>query len=229
MEWQAAPQSLVMRVRIRWHSAAKQPYCPLPFPARPDSRVAQVGDFPILQGLPWFYVEWCEALIKLRPTIVIGHHNALRRLSELVTRQKIDFPVDGALFSLTRVGERPLLDTMREQLWQAFGVPVFEMYVTGNGIILASECEAHNGWHVNPQTACISKLVGEPHVVLNRIGDSGKAFQALGMGFAADVTTDLCECGQATPRVVNLPTCDTQPVAHSLPAGGAARALAAAS
>ena len=170
-----------------------------------------MGDFPIFPGLPWFYVEWWEALLTFKPAFLVGYRDSLLRLSEMVTRRRIDLPVDRALFTFTRVGERPLLDATRDQFWQAFGVPVFELYVTGNGIVLASECEAHNGWHVSPQTARISKLAGEPHLVLNRLGSNNEVFQAVGMGFAADVTPEPCECGQTTPRVVNLPTTAVYP------------------
>lgn len=202
---QAAAEPGVMRVRIRWKRPQEPPSCLLPFPASSDLRIVQVGDFPILTGLAWFYVEWWEALRAHQPDILAGHRDALTRLAELVKRRRIDLALGRALFTLTRVGERPLPDAARDQLWDAFGVPVYELYVTGNGVILASECEAHNGWHVNPETARISKLAGEPHVVLNRLGSNGREYQAVGMGFAADMTSETCDCGQTTPRVVNLP------------------------
>lgn len=201
----AAEQPCVMRVRICWKRAQESPGCQLPFPASPDSRIAQVGDFPILIGPTWFYVEWWEALRKLQPDILAGHCSALSRMAELVTRKRIDMALGRAVFALTRVGERPLPDAARDQLWHAFGVPIYELYITGNGIILASECEAHNGWHVNPKTARVSKRAGEPHAVLSRFGSNGRELQSVGMGFAADVTSEVCDCGQTTPRVVNLP------------------------
>ena len=205
-----------MRIRICVKRAQEPAGCPLPFPAGPDARIAQVGDFPILTGPAWFYVEWWEALRTLQPDILAGLRDPLRRLAELVMRRRVDIPLGRALFSLTRVGERPLSDATREQLWQAFGVPVYEQYVTGNGIILASECEAHNGWHVHPATARMSKLAGEPHVILNRIDSNGREFRAVGMGFAADVTAEPCDCGQTTPRVLNLPTASNYPAMPSL-------------
>lgn len=88
--------------------------------------------------------------------------------------------------------------------------PVYELYVTGNGIILASECEAHCGGHVDPETARISKLAGEPHLILYRLRGNRRQFQAVGMGFAAHLTSDVCDCGQTTPRVVNLPVSSDQ-------------------
>jgi hypothetical protein len=46
----------------------------------------------------------------------------------------------------------PLLDeTQRDQLWQAFRVPVFSVLMDRNGRLLAYECEAQAGLHVGPQ------------------------------------------------------------------------------
>jgi hypothetical protein len=36
----------------------------------------------------------------------------------------------------------------RQRLWQAFRVPVFEQIVGENGALLAAECEAHAGLHI---------------------------------------------------------------------------------
>ncbi len=216
-----------MRVRIRWNRAQEPPGCLLPFPASHDARIAQVGDFPILTGPTWFHIEWWDALRKLQLDVLAGPRDALRRLAELTTRHGIDMALGRALFSITRVGERPLSDPARDQLWNAFGVPVYELYVSGNGIVLASECEAHDGWHVIPETARISKLAGEPHLVLNRREPNGSEFQAIGMGFTADVTTEVCDCGQTTPRVVNLPVCSDDLTLPRLTAGAYSSSLLA--
>ena len=36
----------------------------------------------------------------------------------------------------------------RERLWKAFRVPVFQQVVTRSGVLLAAECEAHDGLHM---------------------------------------------------------------------------------
>jgi hypothetical protein len=217
----------VMRVRICFKRAQEPLGCLLPFPASRDSCIAQVGDFPILTGAAWFYVGCWEALRAHQPDILAGHRDALTRLAELVMRRRVDIPLGRALFALTRVGERPLPDVVRDQLWAAFGVPIYELYVTSNGSILASECEAHNGWHVHPDAARISKLSGEPHLILNRFGSNGREFQPVGMGFAADLTSEVCDCGQTTPRVVNLPVSTDHLTLPRLTAGAYSSSLLA--
>jgi len=39
----------------------------------------------------------------------------------------------------------------RERLWMRFRVPVFEQIIAGDGALLAAECEAHNGLHIEAE------------------------------------------------------------------------------
>ena len=41
-----------------------------------------------------------------------------------------------------------LTEARRDRLWHAFRVPVFEQIVDEDGTLLAAECEAHNGVHI---------------------------------------------------------------------------------
>ena len=53
-----------------------------------------------------------------------------------------------ALIVLARPGERTLSPSQREKLWTVFRVPVFEQIVDERGTLLAAECEAHDGLHI---------------------------------------------------------------------------------
>ena len=53
-----------------------------------------------------------------------------------------------AAIAATRPGGPLLSASDRERLWQAFHVPVFEQIIGPNGELLAAECEAHDGLHV---------------------------------------------------------------------------------
>ena len=63
----------------------------------------------------------------------------------------------------------------RERLWRAFRVPLYEQIVGEHGTLLAAECEAHSGLHIESKRF----MVG-------------------------DHETDRrpCGCGKASPRVV---------------------------
>jgi hypothetical protein len=53
-----------------------------------------------------------------------------------------------ALIALERPGDALLTAAERDQLWRTFRVPVFEQIVGEDGAVLAAECEAHDGLHV---------------------------------------------------------------------------------
>ena len=76
--------------------------------------------------------------------------------------------------------EQRLTDDARERFWREFEVPVFEQIVDRSGNLLASECEAHWGLHL--ETTGHFELPG------------------------TELTRDLCGCGRSGARLV--PTSD---------------------
>jgi hypothetical protein len=80
---------------------------------------------------------------------------------------------------LSSAADSRLTEAERERLWAAFRVPVFEQVISERGILLATDCEAHGGLHV----------------------ESPK--------FAADddqLDRSACACGRKTPRLANPAT-----------------------
>jgi len=53
---------------------------------------------------------------------------------------------------LARGPSELLTEERRDGLWQSFRVPIFEQIVTENGAVLAAECEAHDGCHIESDT-----------------------------------------------------------------------------
>ena len=79
-----------------------------------------------------------------------------------------------AVIALDRPGD-PLLSVVeRARLWRAFRVPVFEQIVGPDGELLAAECEAHEGLHVETP---------------------GLSWD----GYRLEMST--CGCGRKTPRL----------------------------
>ena len=169
-------------------------------------RALQVGAAQSLREVPWVPSGAWHRIPGERPDAIVGTKESLRHLCRHLAAWHLDFRfVERAVFVLTGVGERPLNDHVRDELWHLFGVPVFELFVGGDGVILAHECEAHDGWHVNGSAAQFMKLRGEPHLVLRRPTRDG-GHMAIGVGFTGAVTRHPCACGLETQRVVNLPT-----------------------
>ncbi|HEV3342634.1 MAG TPA: hypothetical protein VG125_19840, partial [Pirellulales bacterium] len=69
-----------------------------------------------------------------------------------------------------------LTEEDRERLWRAFRVPVFEQRIDESGCLLAAECEAHDGLHIEAR-----ELHPRPGEVLE---------------------TAPCGCGRTTPRLI---------------------------
>ncbi len=178
-----------------------------PLPFGDDISIAQIGALRTLPNVPWYPPDSWHGLLTLRPRIIAGPRQALRQLCHHVDVWNLDYGfVDTALYCLTNLGERPLTGGLRDEFWDVVGLPLFELFVGGDGQVLARECEAHEGWHVNENAAEFCKLAGEPHLVVTRKGHSGQRFEPMGAGFAGDITNELCACGLETPRLINLPT-----------------------
>ncbi len=79
-----------------------------------------------------------------------------------------------ALIVLCRPGADRLTEEDRDRLWNTFRVPVFEQVIGKSGELLAAECEAHDGLHLES-----SRLPLE-----NEYMDASP-----------------CPCGRKTPRI----------------------------
>ena len=77
--------------------------------------------------------------------------------------------------------EPRLNDAERDRLWRAFRVPVFEQIIADDGTLLAAECEAHSGLHIESP-----KLAAGDH----------------------EIDRAVCGCGRATPRLVGVERID---------------------
>lgn len=178
--------------RLRPQNAMRK----LPFPAASHLRVAQVAGTPFFSEVETFWPQRWDELESFRPQILAGPATDLQRLAERVQLHTIDLTdVDHAIFVLTECGDKPLTDVLRVVLWQTFGVPVYELFV-GEGQLLASECEVHEGWHVEAPAAF--SVIGNELV----IDTPGR--HRLRSGLIGYFEDELCPCGRPGIRVMNL-------------------------
>jgi hypothetical protein len=105
--------------------------------------------------------------------------------------------IDRALVILTPLSAKPLTDMARVALWQAFGVPLFELYLGFDHSLLASECEAHEGWHLAFGVHCTTLDTGE--LILDGAGNTG-----LRTRLRALVDKTVCPCGQRSSRLLEI-------------------------
>ncbi|SRR5579884_2238626 len=89
-----------------------------------------------------------------------------------------------AILVLAHRPEERLTAAQRNRVWAAFGVPVFEQILDKSGLLLAGECEAHAGLHIE------SAKLRVP---------------------AAWLDTGVCGCGRGTPRLKSRPEAEEDP------------------
>jgi hypothetical protein len=132
--------------------------------------------------VPWFRVArllagpvrvfpegWNQEAAAFAPAAVAGTFEQIRALAQ------IQIPsLTHVLIVLARPGGRRLSERDRAGLWQDFRLPVFEQIIGLSGGLLAAECEAHDGLHVE-----------SPDLPLGR----------------ETIDASPCACGRKTPRI----------------------------
>ena len=87
---------------------------------------------------------WSEEVAAFQPEAVAAPREQLLGLAAIEKP-----PVfTRALVALENPGDPMLSTEERQRLWRVFRVPVFEQIVGPRGELLAAECEAHDGLHI---------------------------------------------------------------------------------
>ncbi len=111
---------------------------------------------------------WGPEAERFQPAAVAATLTQCRKLSRILIPS-----LTHALIVLERPGAARLSEADRDLFWRAFRVPVFEQIIGPKGQLLAGECEAHDGLHL----------------------------EAPGLRIDAQlVDMSLCPCGRKTPR-----------------------------
>lgn len=183
--------------KIRRLGRQRTRYCELPFPAGPDLRVAQITATTHFDRVSAFPPDQWHELETYRPQVLVGPAPELQKFIEWVKLGVVDFKsIDHAIFVLIECGDKPLSDMSRVVLWQTFGVPVYELFVGAGGVLLASECEAHEGWHVQPYA---SFSLSDEELVVKAL--SQKTHRT---GLLGSIETAGCPCGRPGTRVLGI-------------------------
>jgi len=76
--------------------------------------------------------------------------------------------------------------------------------------LLAAECEAREGWHLEPDIECWSH---DGELILDSPGNYG-----LRTGLTATIEETACPCGRTTPRLVNIEAIESPALPRKLAA-----------
>ena len=180
----------------------------LPILSAPGLRIAQLSTATSVAGAEPFPPERWSNLKTYAPNVLVGPSSVLQRLAERIDMHTLELTsVDHAILVLTEIGDKPLSDTTRVILWQHFGVPVYELYGDSKGALLAAECEAQDGWHVELGVRFFVQagdlfLQSSPH-------------KSIRTGLRHFLDESPCACGKSGLRLIDPDLCqleDTEPL-----------------
>ncbi|MBL9019598.1 MAG: phenylacetate--CoA ligase family protein [Myxococcales bacterium] len=155
-------------------------------------------------------LEAVDQLRRFRPQVIVAYSAGAAALATFVNARGLrdwdDIPV------LT--GAERLWPHDRDEIVRAFG-PAFETYGSREVMMMASECEAHDGMHTSMETMIVELLVREPdgRVRAAKPGETGEVvvtdLHNLACPMVRYVTGDLavahgakrCSCGRGLDKI----------------------------
>ncbi|MBV9085154.1 MAG: hypothetical protein JOZ62_20960 [Acidobacteriaceae bacterium] len=168
----------------------------LPVPGCAKVRIAQLSATATFDGVGLFPPPRWKDLQAYAPNVLVGSAAELQRLVERMDLRTVDLTtVDHSIFIVTQLGDKPVTDVFRVVLWQRFGVPVFELYTDAAGTLLARECEAQDGWHVEPGV----RFSAYKRQLVLHAGDT-----AIRTGLTRYLENQPCPCGRSGLRIMAI-------------------------
>lgn len=183
-----------------------------PRPLRPlECKLGSIGRTAMLadgfEDTEWVRTFTCltlEDLEEYEPDSLAGPAWRLRNLAELALagRLRLD-SLRGALLVFTGLKHGCLKPQDRELLWKAFQVPVFEQFRGYAQELLAWECEAHDGLHIQGENA-IFELPRDGELVLTGLGCEEYSLLRVGTELTGRLCNTPCGCGNAGQRLIDV-------------------------
>jgi len=180
----------------------------LPFPAAPHLRTALLGDLDCFDSVATYpEIRWRQISL-FAPQVLAGRTGDLQKFADGVLRSEWELPsLDTAVFNLTALGHRPMTPAERDKLWHAFHVPVYEVLFDPDTGVLASECEAHEGWHVRHARLRFDMQNGA--IIFRK---NGLASSPINSGLTAAGLDGVCACGDEAPLLRGVKAIQSKPV-----------------
>jgi phenylacetate-CoA ligase len=150
-------------------------------------------------------VDMARRLDDFAPVLIRAFPSPLRTLAEYLR--------DAACHRIRPAGilttGEPLLPHQREMFGEVFDCPVFNCYASRESGHIASECEKHQGLHINAECLHLEfergdapVLPGEAgHVLVTDFENYGMPFIRYEIGDMGAPLAGQCECGRTLPRM----------------------------
>jgi len=146
---------------------------------------------------------------RFKPECVIGYTNPLYNLALFIgDNSKIKFRPQGVICAAEKV--HPY---QREVIERVFGARVFNTYGSREFMLIAAECEKHEGLHVSAENLIIEiiKDDGTPasdgetgRIIVTDLHNYGMPFIRYEIGDLGVATSKTCSCGRGLPLIADV-------------------------
>jgi len=144
-----------------------------------------------------------QRLALFRPEVIVTYVSGGLTLARWMIENRFSFPAPRGVLT----GAEALHEADRKILSQAFGAPVFNTYGGREFMLLASECERHQGLHITADQLILETVdaagrpvVGTPgRVLITDLHNYGMPFVRYENGDLAVIDPEPCNCGRGLP------------------------------
>lgn len=148
-------------------------------------------------------------LNQFKPVTVIGYTNPLYNLALFIgDNSRIKFTPKGIICAAEKV--HPY---QREAIERVFGAKVFNTYGSREFMLIAAECEKHEGLHISAENLIVEiiKDDGTPakegetgRIIVTDLHNYGMPFIRYEIGDLGVATTKTCSCGRGLPMIADV-------------------------
>ncbi len=150
---------------------------------------------------------------KVGTTVIGGFPSFLAKLGQEAIKKGID-PKKDLNLRVALCGGEPLPPSLRKNIEETFGIEVFEGYGVAELGLVSSECENHNGLHLNeeyflceiidPNTLERVEPGEEGEIVVTPLERDALPLIRHRTGDGSVMTEETCECGRTEARLLKI-------------------------
>lgn len=153
--------------------------------------------------------DFVETMQKLKPQMLFGHAHSLFIFAQFVQQRGFKVPPVDGIISTSMM----LLENERKVIEAVFGAPVTNRYGCEEVGLIGSECEQHNGMHLNAEHVFVEFLREdgswaqpgeEGRVVVTDLMNRGMPLIRYEVGDMGVPSERTCSCGRGLPLMERL-------------------------
>lgn len=164
-----------------------------------------MASFGLDDELMWKYYNNIK---KFKPVYLRGYASGCYIIADFFKRNKIKYPLKAVMTSSDN-----LYPQQRKIMEEVFSCKVYDFYHQSEDIVIANECQYHNGYHINMES-CTVEVVNEEGnpVTVGKMGMLvGTQLENFSMplirydtGDMGSLTSENCPCGRSHIRIKEL-------------------------